>query len=263
MKPLLDIRNLSVTYQSGSAALQDLSFTMKPGEIVGIVGESGSGKSTLLRAILGMLPDGGQCTSGEVFFQGKSILSYSPAEWGQIRGKRIAIVFQASGSYLNPIRKVGSQYIEAIRAHFTISKKTAYDMALNMLSGMGLHDPQQIMNAYPNQLSGGMKQRTAIAMAVTMEPELLLTDEPTSALDVTTQLEVLKRLHELRDRKGTGIIMVTHNMAVAAHMADQIGVMQHGTLVEYEKAAKLITNPREEYTRQLLQAVPELDLGGQ
>ncbi|MEO2208291.1 ABC transporter ATP-binding protein [Paenibacillus pabuli] len=259
MSTLLGVDRLSVAYRSGSPALQNVSFAMNAGEIVGIVGESGSGKSTLLRALLGMLPDGGQYTGGDVIFQGKSILSYSQRDWGGIRGRRMAMIFQDSGSYLNPIRQVGSQYIEAIRTHYELSKKAAYVMAVDMLSQMGLDDPERMMNMYPGQLSGGMKQRTAIAMAVTMEPELLLADEPTSALDVTTQVEVIKRLTNLRARQGTGMIIVTHNIAVAAHMADHIGVMQNGSLVEFGQTSSIITSPRHAYTRELLAAVPELE----
>ncbi|NUU77426.1 ABC transporter ATP-binding protein [Paenibacillus xylanilyticus] len=259
MSVLLGVDRLSVTYKSGTPALQNVSFAMNAGEIVGIVGESGSGKSTLLRALLGMLSDGGQYAGGDIVFQGKSIFSHSQGDWSHIRGKRMAMVFQDSGAYLNPIRKVGSQYIEAIRTHFNISKKAAHAMAVDMLSQMGLDEPDRMMNMYPGQLSGGMKQRTAIAMAVTMEPELLLADEPTSALDVTTQVEVMKRLTDLRARQGTGMIIVTHNIAVAAHMADHIGVMQHGALVEFGQTSKIITDPRHEYTRRLLDAVPELE----
>jgi len=259
MKPLLSVNNLSVTYKDDSLALQKLSFSMNKGEIIGIVGESGSGKSTLIRALLGLLPEGGRYTGGEIFFQEKVLLRESRLNWRGVRGKRIAMVFQDSGSYLNPIRSIGSQYIEAIRNHFTVTRKTAQTMALNMLSDMGLDDPERIMCAYPSQLSGGMKQRTAIAMAVTMEPELLLADEPTSALDVTTQNEVMNRLSELRSRQGTGMIIVTHNIAIAAHMADRIGVMRGGTLVEMGDTFRVISDPRHEYTRKLLSAVPELE----
>lgn len=259
MKPLLRVNNLSVTYKGGSPALQDLSFSMNKGEIIGIVGESGSGKSTLIRALLGLLPEGGGYTGGEISFQEKVMLRELQQDWSGVRGKRIAIVFQDSGSYLNPIRSIGSQYIEAIRTHFTVSRKAAQTMAVNMLSDMGLDDPERIMRAYPSQLSGGMKQRTAIAMAVTMEPELLLADEPTSALDVTTQNEVMNRLSELRSRQGTGMIIVTHNIAVAARMADRIGVMQGGSLVEMGDTFRIISDPRHDYTRKLLNAVPELE----
>ncbi|MCM3207735.1 ABC transporter ATP-binding protein [Paenibacillus illinoisensis] len=259
MSALLEVDRLSVVYKSGSPALQNVSFAMNAGEIIGIVGESGSGKSTLLRALLGMLPDGGQYAGGDIVFQGKSIFSLSQKEWGSIRGKRMAMVFQDSGSYLNPIRTIGSQYIEAIRTHVELSKKGAYAMAVDMLSQMGLGDPERMMSMYPAQLSGGMKQRTAIAMAITMKPELLLADEPTSALDVTTQVEVIKRLTNLRASQGTGMIIVTHNIAVAAHMADYIGVMQNGLLVEFGQTSSIITSPRHAYTRGLLAAVPELE----
>lgn len=259
MTPLLRVSDLSVAYGKEQAALKHLSFEMHAGEVLGIVGESGSGKSTLLRALLGMLPSRGTYAGGDILFQGQSVIGLAPKDWSRIRGKRIAMVFQDSGSHLNPIRKIGSQYEEAIRTHIKVTRKSAQRMAVDTLSGMGLADPERVMKSYPNQLSGGMKQRVAIAMAVTMEPELLLADEPTSALDVSTQAEVMKRLRELSDHRGTGVILVTHNIAVAAHMADRIGVMQSGEMVEYGRTADIITSPQAPYTRKLLNAVPELE----
>lgn len=259
--PLLEVTNLSVGYKEGTASLHNVSFSMNPGEIIGIVGESGSGKSTLLRAVLGLLPAGGRYTSGEIVFREQRLFSNNTRkqDWKRVRGKRIAMVFQDSGAYLNPIRSIGSQYVEAIRAHLPISRKDAQELAVRTLASMGLNDPERVMRSYASQLSGGMKQRTAIAMAASLEPELLLADEPTSALDVTTQNEVLSELSRLCAEQGTGLIMVTHNMAVAAHMADRIGVMLDGRLVELGDTMDVISSPSHEYTRKLLDAVPELE----
>ncbi|OMC72489.1 peptide ABC transporter ATP-binding protein [Paenibacillus sp. FSL H7-0326] len=255
---MLCVNDLSVAYK-GMPVLKHAVFSMKEKEIVCIVGESGSGKSTLIRTILGLLPAGGRYISGDIVFQGNHLLHYTQEEWRRVRGKRMAMIFQDSGSYLNPIRKVGSQYIESIRTHFKLSKKTAYNRAVQLLSNMKLDDPDRVMNAYPCQLSGGMRQRVSIAMAMAMEPELLLADEPTSALDVITQAQVMKQLLQLRDTFGTGIIMVTHNMAVAAHMADKIGVMKDGKIVEWGNAESMIDSPKHNYTMKLLTDVPELE----
>ncbi|WP_145414783.1 ABC transporter ATP-binding protein [Paenibacillus xylanexedens] len=256
---LVEMKNLSVSYKEGVPSLRDVSFSMKPGEIIGIVGESGSGKSTLIRAVLGLLPVGGRYTGGEIVFRERVLLRDSQQDWQGMRGKRIAMVFQDSGSYLNPIRRIGSQYVETIRAHLPMSRKEAWRLAVHTLARMGMDDPERVMHVYASQLSGGMKQRTAIAMAATLEPELLLADEPTSALDVTTQNEVMSQLSRLCADKGTGMMLVTHNMAVAAHMADRIGVMLDGRLVELGDTLRVISNPTHEYTRKLLQAVPELE----
>ena len=258
MSALLGVDRLSVVYKSGSPALQNVSFAMNAGRLseswarAEVVNQRCFELCSACFQTAGSMP-------GRHCFQGKSIFSLSQKEWGSIRGKRMAMVFQDSGSYLNPIRTIGSQYIEAIRTHVELSKKAAYAMAMDMLSQMGLGDPERMMSMYPAQLSGGMKQRTAIAMAITMKPELLLADEPTSALDVTTQVEVIKRLTNLRASQGTGMIIVTHNIAVAAHMADYIGVMQNGLLVEFGQTSSIITSPRHAYTRGLLAAVPELE----
>ncbi|MBY0205724.1 MULTISPECIES: ABC transporter ATP-binding protein [Paenibacillus] len=256
---LVEMKNLSVSYKEGVPSLRDVSFSMKPGEIIGIVGESGSGKSTLIRALLGLLPVGGRYTGGEIIFRERVLLRDSQQDWQGMRGKRIAMVFQDSGSYLNPIRSIGSQYVEAIRAHLPMSRKEAWKLAIHTLARMGLDDPERVMHAYASQLSGGMKQRTSIAMAAALEPELLLADEPTSALDVTTQNEVMNQLSRLCADKGTGMMLVTHNMAVAAHMAERIGVMLDGRLVELGDTLRVISNPDHEYTRKLLEAVPELE----
>lgn len=256
---ILRINNLSIKYGMQEPVVKNISMSIASKEIVGIVGESGSGKSTLIRAILGILPKGADISSGNIIYKDKDILKYSKKEWQEIRGNRMAIVFQDVGGSLTPIKKVGNQFIESIRSHFNISKADAYDKAVNMLAKMRLPDTKRIMNSYPFELSGGMKQRVGIAIAMTMEPEILLADEPTSALDVTVQAQVVRQMIELRDNFNTSIIIVTHNMGVASYMCDKIGVMQSGELVEWGSKDEVINNPKCQYTVKLLSAIPELE----
>ncbi|MHB1651483.1 MAG: ABC transporter ATP-binding protein [Desulfitobacteriaceae bacterium] len=236
-----------------------MSLEAKQGQIISIVGESGSGKSTLIRAVLGLLSAGGRVTEGRILFDGKNLLANTERQWQQLRGSKIAMVFQDAGRYLNPIRRIGNQYVESIQSHTSLSKAQCRSMALNMLHKMRLQDGEHILRSYPFELSGGMKQRVAVAMAMTMQPRLLLADEPTSALDVTIQAQVVRQMMELRHEFGTAIVIVTHNMGVASYMADKIGVMQKGILVEWGERDQVINNPRHAYTRQLLSAVPELE----
>lgn len=258
MRPILTINNVSINYGGQRPVVKKVNLSVKPKEIIGIVGESGSGKSTLIRAVLGLLPIGGKVSVGEIIFKGRNLLEYSKKEWRELRGNRIAMIFQNAGASLSPTRKIGKQYIESIQSHFDSSKVDAYDKAIDMLRKMCLPDATNIMDSYTFQLSGGMKQRVAIAMAMTMEPELLLADEPTSALDVTIQAQVVREMMELRNKFNTSIIIVTHNMGVASYMSDKIGVMRQGELVEWGTRAKVINNPQHEYTANLLSAIPEL-----
>lgn len=257
-KKILDINNLYIKYGKQNPVVKNVSMSIDRKEIVGIVGESGSGKSTLIRAILGILPMGSSISSGKIIFKDRNLLEYSKKEWREIRGNRIAMIFQDAGRSLTPILKIGDQFIETIRSHFDISKFDAHDKAIDMLQKMRLPDTGRIMNSYPFELSGGMKQRVAIAMAMTMEPELLLADEPTSSLDVTIQAQVVRQMMELREKFNTSIIMVTHNMGVASYMCDKVGVMRQGELVEWGAKGQVINNSKSEYTRSLLSAVPEL-----
>ena len=226
---------------------------MKKGEIISVVGESGSGKTTVIRAVLGALAGAGRVTSGDILFHGESLLKNSKNDWRKIRGSKMSMIFQDCGGTLNPIRKIGSQYVEYIRTHESMTKQEAWQRAVTMLAKMRLPDAENIMNSYPYQLSGGMRQRVGIAMAMTFNPELLLADEPTSALDVTTQAQIIRQMMELRDDFGTGIIIVTHNIGVAAYMADQLIVMHHGKVVDHGTREEVLNKPTSDYTKKLLE----------
>lgn len=256
---MLEIKDLAVQYGKQDPTIEHFNLSMKKGEIISIVGESGSGKTTVIRAVLGALPGTGRVSSGDILFHGESLLKNTGNEWRKIRGSKMSMIFQDCGGTLNPIRKIGSQYVEYIRTHESVSKQEAWNKAVSMLSKMRLPDVENIMNSYAYQLSGGMRQRVGIAMAMTFNPELLLADEPTSALDVTTQAQIVRQMMELRDDYGTGIIIVTHNIGVAAYMADQLIVMHHGKVVDHGTREEVLNNPTSDYTRKLLEAVPEME----
>ena len=256
---MLEIKDLAVQYGKQDPTIKHFNLSMKKGEIISIVGESGSGKTTVIRAVLGALPGAGRVSSGDILFHGESLLKNTGNEWRKIRGSKMSMIFQDCGGTLNPIRKIGSQYVEYIRTHESVSKQEAWNKAVSMLSKMRLPDVENIMNSYAYQLSGGMRQRVGIAMAMTFNPELLLADEPTSALDVTTQAQIVRQMMELRDDYGTGIIIVTHNIGVAAYMADQLIVMHHGKVVDHGTREEVLNNPTSDYTRKLLEAVPEME----
>lgn len=214
-------------------AVKNVSFNMEEGEIISIVGESGSGKSTLIRSILGLLPETGKIKSGNIYFSDKLIDISLKKEVEKLRGKEIGMIFQDAGSSMDPIRTVRNQFIEYIKTHKDISKKEAENLAKEWLIRLRLTDVERVLNSYPFELSGGMKQRVVLAMLMAQSPKLLLADEPTSALDVTVQAQVVKELKHIRDNYNTSIIMVTHNMAVASYLSDKIGVMKDGELLEF------------------------------
>lgn len=256
---MLDVQDITVAYSSNAEpTIEGFHLKMKPGEICSIVGESGSGKTTVIRSILGLLPGGGKVTKGDILFEGESLLQYSKKQWRELRGTQISMIFQDSGAMINPIRKIGSQYVEYIRAHKNISKKDAFGMAVEMLEKMRLPDGKRIMESYPFELSGGMCQRVGIAMAMTFQPKLLLADEPTSALDVTTQAQIVRQMMQLRDDYHTSIIVVTHNLGVAAYMSDYIIVMKNGKMEDQGSREYILKESNNEYTRKLLEAVPSL-----
>lgn len=256
---MLKIEKLSVRYQGSQVpSLQEFDLSLRSGEIICIVGESGSGKSTVLKAILGALPKK-TVVSGEIHFEGMPLLNQTTSEWQHMRGTVFSMIFQDSNASLNPIRKIGRQYEEYILQHEQIGREAARVKAIGLLKKMQLRDAESIMNSYPHQLSGGMCQRVGIAMAMTFNPKLLLADEPTSALDVVTQEQIVEELLRVRERFNTAIILVTHNVAMAAHMADQLIVMEKGEIVDHGSPFDVINRPKSPYTKRLLASVPELE----
>lgn len=254
---MLEIKNVTISY-GDCPTVKNFSMTLKKGEIASIVGESGSGKTTVIRAVLGLLPGGGKITGGDILFEGKSLLDNTAEEWRNLRGTDMSMIFQDSGAMLNPIRKIGSVFVEYIRTHEKISRKAAWKKGREMLDRMRLPSSDNIMKSYPFQLSGGMRQRVGIAMAMTFQPKLLLADEPTSALDVTTQAQIVRQMIELREEWGTSIIMVTHNLGAAAYMSDQILVMKEGQIADAGSRDQILKGGRSIYTQELLEAVPSL-----
>ena len=256
---MLSIQDIAVTYgKNPSPTVEGVSLEMKQGDIVSIVGESGSGKTTVIRAVLGCLPGGGRVSRGTIQFEGRDLGGLGREDWRALRGASISMIFQDSGAMINPIRRIGPQYVEYIRTHQRISKKDAWEKGVEMLERMRLPNGDNIMRSYPFQLSGGMRQRVGIAMAMTFQPKLLLADEPTSALDVTTQAQIVRQMMELREQYNTGIILVTHNLGVAAYMADKILVMKQGQVVDAGSREKILNNPSSGYTRKLLDSVPAI-----
>jgi len=257
---MLKIENLSINYDNNKkVAVDKFNLSMEKGEIISIVGESGSGKSTIIKAILGILSASAEISNGKIIFEGESLIGKSREELRKLRGTKISMIFQDCVATLNPIRKIGKQYVEYICTHSQMNKKEAWNLAVNMLEKMRLPDGENIMNSYPYQLSGGMCQRVGIAIAMTFKPVLLLADEPTSALDVTNQSQIVKQMMELRDDHNTSILLVTHNMGVAAYMADKIIVMKDGKIMDYGTKEDLLYNSKSDYTKELLNSIPEME----
>ena len=257
MQELLRIDHLTAGY-GGDSVIEDISIRLHTGEVLGIVGESGSGKSTLLRAITQIRGLSTEIHAGTVSFGTKNLAVLSEGERRRLRGEEIAMVFQYAGASLNPARRIGTQLVETMRAHTDLSREEIYARATEVFGGMGFADAHRILSAYPFELSGGMAQRAAIALAVILRPQLLLADEPTSALDATIQLQVLDELRVLKERTGTAILLITHNIGVVRHIADRVAVMCKGKIVEQGSVNEVLGNPQHPYTRELLAAVPKM-----
>ncbi len=254
---MLEIQGLTVAY-GGVAVLEDFHLTVAPGQVVALVGESGSGKTTAVRTVLGLLPPGGAVTAGSVTLDGRDLLALPPKAWRGLRGREIAMIFQDTGAMMNPIRTVGSQFCEYLRCHEKMTRQEARRRSVQLLERMGLPDAEGLLKTYPFQLSGGQRQRVGIAMAMAFRPRLLLADEPTSALDVTTQAQIVQQMLDLKRDHGTAILLVTHNLAVAAYLADQLLVLQNGRVVDRGDREKILRHAAAPYTRELLEAVPDL-----
>jgi peptide/nickel transport system ATP-binding protein len=258
-EPLLDVTNLSVRFQTDEApvhAVDDLSFSVQEREILAIVGESGCGKSVTALAVLGLLPPAGRIVAGSVRLAGTELAQLPLAELRAIRGKEISMVFQEPMTSLNPVFPVGRQIVEVLRRHEGMSKKAARKRAVELLSIVGIPAPERRIDDYPHQMSGGMRQRVMIAIAVACNPRVLIADEPTTALDVTIQAGTLDLMRQLRDEFGTAIVLITHDLGVVADMADRAIVMYAGRKVEEAPIDDIFDHPQHPYTRGLLGAVP-------
>ncbi|MFD4836649.1 ABC transporter ATP-binding protein [Achromobacter sp. NPDC058515] len=261
MTELLRIENLTVDLPPGADrphALKNLSLSVNPGEILCVVGESGSGKSLTAGAVLGLLPQGVRASAGQVLWEGQDLLKLAPDALRRLRGQRIGMIFQEPMTALNPLRTIGDQIGEVFRTHTRLSRADIRKRTLGLLDSVRLPDPAQALGAYPHELSGGQRQRAMIAMALALEPALLIADEPTTALDVTTQAQILHLIHDLQRRKGTAVLFITHDFGVVAEIADRVAVMQRGELVESGTADQVLEHPRHPYTRVLIAAVPPL-----
>ncbi|WP_040745362.1 ABC transporter ATP-binding protein [Nocardia transvalensis] len=259
----LAIESLSVTFatDAGSVnAVRDVSYEVFPGEVLAIVGESGSGKSVSSRTAMGLLPKSAR-VEGLVTVGTDTITAMSEKQLTALRGGEISMVFQEPGAALDPLFTVGYQLVEALRSHRGLGRKQGKERAIELLRTVGLPDPEHRIDFYPHQLSGGQKQRVMIAIAIACEPKVIIADEPTTALDVTVQAEILELLRDLRDRTGSAIVLITHNMGVVADLADRVVVMRSGRVVETAPVDELFADPKEQYTRDLLAAVPHLGAG--
>ena len=263
MPPLLEIRDLHTEFRTGAGivrAVDGVSYTVDPGETVAVVGESGSGKSVTAMSVLRLIPNPpGRITGGEVWFDGRDLLKLSEEEMRHVRGGDIGMIFQEPMTSLNPVLTIERQITETIEEHRGASPETARARALELLRLVGIADPARRLRQYPHQLSGGMRQRVMIAIALACEPKLIIADEPTTALDVTIQAQILELMQSLTKRLGVALIIITHNLGVVARYAQRVNVMYAGRIVESGRAAALYHNPRHPYTIALLRSVPRLD----
>ncbi len=263
-EPLLQVSNLKVDFLMDgktATAVHDISFTLEKGETLGIVGESGCGKSVTATALMRLLPKETSRIdpSSSIKLSGRELVNLTDKEFRQIRGKEISMIFQEPMTSLNPVHTIGKQMMEMVRAHQKIDRKAAFEICVNMLEKVGIPAPRQRMKEYPHQLSGGMRQRVMIAMALSCNPSLLIADEPTTALDVTIQAQILELMVEIKKEFGTSIILITHDMGVVAEVTDRVMVMYAGEMVEYGKVDEIFLNPLHPYTIGLLQSIPRIE----
>ncbi len=258
---LLSINNLGVSFTHGAMkaqALRGIDLSLYAREIHGLVGESGSGKTVTSTCVMRLLPSPpGEITSGSIAFKGRDLLALPEHEMRKVRGREIAMVFQEPSKYLNPAFRIGEQITEMLILHLGLDKKSARAKAIELLGLVGLGKDGRVLDSYPHELSGGMKQRAMIAMAICCNPELLIADEPTTALDVTLQLQILRLIGKLRDRLGMGILFISHDLGVVKEVADRVSVIYAGRIVETADKARLFANPLHPYTRLLIMSVPD------
>jgi peptide/nickel transport system ATP-binding protein len=262
-KPLLQVRDLVVQFKTRQGLVQavdHISFDVNEGEIVGIVGESGSGKSTVGLTILQLLPQpAGRIAGGQINYRGKDLLKLKPKHMQAVRGEQISMTFQDPMTFLNPVMKIGDQIVETILHHQDITKKEAAEVALEWIANVRINEPQRVFNSYPHQLSGGMRQRVLIAIALSCEPSLIIADEPTTALDVTIQRGIIELLISIRDRFNTAILLITHDLGVVSEMCDRVYVMYAGQIFETTDVDNAVMNPQNPYTQALLRSARSID----
>ena len=259
---LLSVKNLSTEFPVKKGivkAVEDVSFDVDAGEILAIVGESGSGKSVTSLSVMGLLAEPGHVAGGSMEFEGKDLVHLSEREYRELRGNDMAMIFQEPMTSLNPVYRVGKQIVEAIRTHENVSKKEARERAIDMLRKVGIPSPEKRIDDYPHQMSGGMRQRVMIAMALSCNPKLLIADEPTTALDVTIQAQILDLLRRLRDDTGMAVLLITHDLGVVSETADRVVVMYCGQVVEEAEVRTLFDHPMHPYTLGLLKSIPRLE----
>ncbi len=264
-QPVLDVRDLKTIFKIRGGevhAVNNVSFDLKPGELLGVVGESGSGKSVTMMSLLGLLPSPpADVQNGTVTFDGEDLLKVDPETLRTVRGGKIGFVFQDPMTSLNPVYNVGMQIMEPLRKHMGMSKKAATVRAKELLELVGIPDAERRLKDYPHQFSGGMRQRVMIAIALACDPKVLVADEPTTALDVTIQAQILELMKELQERLGMAVIWITHDLGVVAGIADRVLVMYGGQIVEQAPTRSLFKNPQHPYTRALLKTVPRVTGG--
>ncbi|EKN65404.1 oligopeptide ABC transporter ATP-binding protein AppD [Neobacillus bataviensis LMG 21833] len=261
--PLLEVKNLETAFDIDGTdynAVDNVSFQVKPRQIVGVVGESGCGKSVMSLSIMQLLPKGiGKVKSGEIIFDGINLEKMSESQINKIRGKDVSMIFQEPMTSLNPVFTIGYQLQEVLFNHLKISKREARQKAIALLKSVGISRPEKIVDEYPHQLSGGMRQRVMIAIAIACQPKLLIADEPTTALDVTVQAQILELLKEIQEVNDMSVILITHDLGVVAEMCDEVIVMYAGKIVERTDVDTLFHNPKHPYTTLLLGAIPKMD----
>ncbi len=261
MIPLLEIKNLDITFPHGSEQIRctdRVGFSIDPGEILCIVGESGCGKSITALSVLHLLGRQGKVSGGEILYRGQNLLAMTDKQLDAIRGREISMIFQDIMASLNPVLSIGCQMTEGIRRHLGYGKRQANDMAVELLAKTGIQQPESMMRKYPHMLSGGMRQRVMIAMALACRPKLLIADEPTTALDVTIQMQIIQLLKSLRSEYGMAICMITHDIGVVVEMADRVVVMYAGQCVEKGDVRDVLEDPLHPYTQALLRSVPDV-----
>ncbi|MFY9291323.1 MAG: ABC transporter ATP-binding protein, partial [Methylorubrum rhodinum] len=259
--PVLDIKGLTVDLPRGSDrlhAIEDIALSVAPGEIVCVVGESGSGKSVTAQAVMGLLPSELTASKGRILLEGENVLEATPARLRDLRGTRMAMIFQEPMTALNPVMTLGDQIAEVLEIHTELSEPDRRSRVLQIMRAVHLPEPERLIDVYPHQISGGQRQRIMIAAALVLDPALLIADEPTTALDVTTQAQILKLVRELQERRGTGVLFITHDFGVVAEIAHRVVVMQSGRVVEMGARDDILRRPQSDYTRMLISSVPSL-----